>query len=145
MTLLRAILNSKKIKLDERELLEFNKIYRLSYLLLLICSFIDFEFFEGLDSRSAIFAGYIGVITLIGSIRIMLKGLRISFRNLDLLLPSVVFMSINCITLLLLLTPLTISISSFLILLFVFIVIIFIILNVLYKYGKQKLEKELAD
>ncbi|QQK08338.1 hypothetical protein [Miniphocaeibacter halophilus] len=145
MTLLRAIFKNKKIKLDERELIEFNKIYRLSYLLLLICTWVYFEFFENLEYSSFIFAGYVGVICLIGVLRMTMKGLRISFRNLDLLIPGVYFNGLNSIGILSFVSPIITDIYIYLLLLIIFGILIWIIFSISYKYGIKKLEKELEE
>lgn len=156
MTLLKALIKNGKVKLDERELMEFNKIYRWSFLIFLIFTWVYFEFFETGVFESYFFSGYTGTICMIGVLFIVLKGLSISYKNLDLLIPALYFTSFN-------ITLIVFSIGSgavrniirniagkymmqasigFVILV---MIILFVIINYIYKYGLKRLDKELED
>lgn len=150
MTLINALFKNKNIHLDERESNEFNKIYRLTYLLLLIAVWLYFEVVALTKSDIYYFSGVVGTICLAGTLRMLFKGLSITYRNLDIIIPTLYFTGCNIIFL----TELVYKISTgngygymsnfkFYSLVFICAIITYFILNIIYKIGLKNLEKEL--
>lgn len=150
MTLIKALFKNTNIQLDERESKEFNRIYRSTYLLLLIAVWLYFELMVLTKYEIYYFSGVVGTICLIGTLRMLFKGLSITYRNLDIIIPTLYFTGCN----ILFLTEFIYRIVTnkgysyndhfkFYGLIFIFAIVVYFILNIIYKTGLKNLEKEL--
>lgn len=144
------MLRNKKMNLDEREISEFNRLYRFCYFFILLATWIYFEVAVFSIYEDRYFSITVGTICLIGSVSMLLKGLSITYRNLDVLIPTIYFTAHNLLYVLdyvlrkifNITIDWEVDITWYLSLVASFIVV-YIILEIIYKIGINKLNKEI--